>query len=239
MKSLSRSILRTLVYADVFSYPLTAEEIYRFLIVKETQNARRDTRYEIRNTQDDVEKELVKKSYHLSPVTYHDGFYFLKGRGKIVALRKKREQWSQEKLQIAQRIARWLKFIPWVKMVAVTGALAMKNSDLEDDIDLLIATTRNRLWLTRPLTVLLVELMARRRRPGDLPAGRQVKDKICLNMFLDEAHLRIPKKEQNLFTAHEVYQLKLLWERGGIYQKFLRANQWATNFLPNWRPDAD
>ncbi len=117
-------------------------------------------------------------------------------------------------------------------MVAVTGALAMENSNKEDDIDLMIVASKNRLWLARLLTILLIELVADRRRPQD----SQVKDKICLNMFLDEAHLALPKKERDLFSAHEVYQMKVLWEKEGIYQKFLKENLWARKFLPNWKP---
>jgi hypothetical protein len=108
----------------------------------------------------------------------------------------------------------------------------MKNSDKDDDIDLLIVTKKNRLWLTRLLAVLLVELVARRRRPGE----KDAKDKICLNMFLDETHLGVPPKERDLFSAHEVCQLKVLWERDNLYQGFLRNNQWTKEFLPNWKP---
>jgi len=108
----------------------------------------------------------------------------------------------------------------------------MGNSDLNDDIDLLMVSRKNRLWLTRLLTVLLVELIAKRRHPGD----KDVKDKICLNMFLDEEHLRVPQKEQDLFSAHEVCQMKVLWEKEGIYKKFIRENKWVKKFLPNWKP---
>ena len=117
-------------------------------------------------------------------------------------------------------------------MVGVTGAQAMNNSDQDDDIDLLIVASRNRLWLTRLFSVLLVEVVAKRRRPGD----RKVKDKICLNMFLDEDHLGIPKSERNLYSAHEVAQLKPLWNRGGTYLRFINANHWTGKFLPNWQP---
>ena len=205
-----KAILRTLAYADVFDYPLKENEIFRFLI-------------------SNFQKELPT----LSPeVSKKEGFYFLKGRKGIVVTRKKRERWSREKLKIAKRVAGWLKLIPTIRMVAVTGALAMNNSEKEDDIDLLIVTSKNRLWLTRLLTVFLVELVSHRRRPQD----KNVKDKICLNMFLDEKHLAVPKKEQDLFSAHEACQLKLLWDKNGIYQKFLKANLWARKFLPNWKP---
>ncbi len=199
------AILKTLAYADIFDFPLTEQEIRRWLIGPP-----------------DGELKFAKKQ----------PFYFLKGREKIVAVRKKREKESQKKFKIAKRVANWLKFIPTIKMVAITGALAMNNAHQDDDIDLLIVSQKNRLWLTRLMTVLLTEIIACRRHPAD----REFKDKICLNMFLDEAHLAVPKKEQDLFLAHEVCQLKPIWEKDGIYQKFIKENQWVRRFLPNWKP---
>lgn len=225
---MKKAILRTLAYADIFDYPLKKEEIWQFLLS--------DVRYRLL----DISKTLLKR---IPQIFQKEGLYFLKGREKIVDTRKKRERWSEEKLKLARRTTNWLKLIPTIKMVAVTGALAMGNSDIKDDIDLLIVTSKNRLWLTRLLTVFLVELVAKRRHPGDLPArpaggpagrqGKNVKDKICLNMFSDEDHLRVPKKEQNLFSAHEVCQLKPLWSRDWVYERFLGDNLWVRKYLPN------
>ena len=213
---MKKEIISTLAYADIFDYPLKKEEIWRFLLS--------DIRYQIL----DVGKGLKE----LPEVSQKNNFYFLKEREHLVLLRKKRERWSKEKLKIVQKVTNWLKLIPTIKMVAVTGALAMENSNKNDDIDLLIITSKNRLWLTRFLTVILLELVAKRRHPAD----KEVKDKICLNMFLDEGHLEVPKKEQDLFSSHEVCQLKVLWDKNGIYQKFLKANLWSKKFLPNWKP---
>lgn len=213
---MKKAILRTLAYADVFDYPLKKEEIYRFLISS--------IKYQVSSV-----SQALKG---LPQISQEEGFLFLKGREKIVAVRKKREKESQKKLAIAQRTGRWLRLIPFIKMVAVTGALAMKNSQRKDDVDLLIVTSKNRLWLTRLLTVFLIEIVARRRRPGD----KEFANKICLNMFLDKDHLSVPEKEQDLFSAHEVCQMKVLWEKDETYQKFLKENQWVKRFLPNWKP---
>jgi len=204
--------LATLAYADIFDYPLTASEIWRFLISRRLVSSRQLA---------PLLKKLVSKR----------GFYFLSGRQMIVGKRQQRQEWSRPKLKIARRTAWWLRLLPTIKMVAVSGALAMENTSENDDIDLLIVSGAGRLWLTRLLTVLLVELVARRRRPGD----RQAKDKICLNMFLDERHLAMPENERNLYTAHEVCQLKLLWDRSQTYQRFISQNQWVKKYLANWR----
>ncbi len=214
---MKKEIISTLAYADIFDYPLRENEIYRFLIS---------------NFQFPISNFQKKLSALSGVISKKNGFYCLRGREKIISIRKKREGWSKGKLKIAKRVAGWLKLIPSIKMVAVTGALAMENSNENDDIDLLIITSKNRLWLTRFLTVILLELVAKRRHPTD----KEVKDKICLNMFLDEGHLEVPKKEQDLFSSHEVRQLKPILDKNGTHQKFLKANLWSKKYLPNWKP---
>jgi hypothetical protein len=212
---MEKAILRTLAYADVFDYPLTKEEIWRWLISSgklKTQNLKLKTI--VQNS------KLIQKK---------NGFYSLKGRKGIVAFRKQRKQYSASKLKFAEKIAGILRLIPWVRLVGVTGALAMNNADKEDDIDLLIITARNKLWLTRLFSVFLIELTGRRRRPED----KKVKDKICLNMFLDESHLAIPEKERDLFSAHEVCQMKPIFVKEDTYSRFLQENSWVKKFLPN------
>lgn len=214
MNSVVQAILRTLAYADVFDYPLTKEEIWKFLISEKKVSFEK------------IHKELEPKNL---PVDSEGKYFFLKGRNKIVKTRKIREKWSDKKLKVARRVAIWLKMIPWVKMVAVTGALSMKNAKKDDDIDLFFITDTDRLWLSRGIVVTFLRLFGLYRRP------QKVKDMICPNMLLDEAHLRVPKKEQNLFTAHEVCQLKLIWQKENLYQKFLEENQWAKKYLANWK----
>lgn len=215
---MKKAILSTLAYADVFDYPLTPGELYRFLIADKALNYSR------------FRQALTRMNTNEKQIDTNGEYFFLRDRRKIVVTRKKREKWSQGKLRIAKQVANWLKLIPTIKMVAVTGALAMGNSDKEDDIDLLIVTSKNRLWLTRGLVVTFLCLTGLYRRPG------KIKDKICPNMFLDEKHLEVPKKEQDLFSAHEVCQLKPIWDKDNCYQKFLKANLWSKKYLANWKP---
>ena len=212
-----KAILQTLVYADIFDYPLTAREIYKFLITP------KPLRFSV------LKKKLKEIARRDELIKSKGEYFFLKGREEIVRLRQKRKFWSQRKIKIAKKVSRWLRLIPWIKMVGISGALAMENADKNDDIDLLVVAAKKRLWLTRVLAVFLTELLGCRRRPKD----KQVNNKICLNMFLDEDCLTVPKNEQDLFSAHEVVQLKLLWERKNCYQKFLRANLWVKNYLAN------
>lgn len=206
------AVLKTLVYSDIFDYPLTLEEIEKYLIGVRVRDRAR------------VEKIIAdSKGFDT------DGeFYFLKGREKITELRKKRAEWSRKKLEIAKETAEKLKIIPMIKMIGITGALSMENCQEEDDIDLLIITGADCLWLTRLLIILFSPLLGiKRRKPADI----SVKDKICFNLFLEENHLKI--EPENLFLAHEICQIKPIFDRDNTYEKFLNENRWVNEYLPN------
>lgn len=214
MITLRESTIATVSYADVFDYPLTEEELKKWLVKglpAGKAGAKLKTMKEIKNA---------------------DGYFFLKGRKRIVSLRKIRCLWARGKMRWAQRAAGLLTIIPTVKLVGVTGALAVENAHKDDDIDFYIVAAAGTLWATRFFATTLLALFDLRRKPGDT----SFRNKICLNMYVDENHLAVRSKERDLFTAHEVLQMKPLWERNHTYAKFLGANTWVKKFLPNaWR----
>jgi len=214
---IEQAILKTLAYRDIFSYPLTAGEVHRFLIKE-------------RATEAAVGKTLAKMTSE-GLIEEKDGFFFLPGRKEVVSLRQKREVVSRVKLRKIKRYAGFLRLVPWVRAVFATGAVAVGNADDDADLDILVITAPRRLWLSRLLVFgILIALGIKRK--AKCPAG---KDKVCPNMFFDLDHLALPKSEQNLYTAHEAVQVKVLWERESIHQRFLAENSWIKEFLPNWR----
>lgn len=201
-------LLATVAYADVFDYPLTEDDAYFWFIHKiPTKNFRSFT-----------SKGIIRYQHVL----------FLKGRKKILATYEDRHRISKHKWQIARMVGTWLRFVPTIHLVGVTGGLALNNADEKDDIDFFFITSKGTIWISRLLAIFIVELLGKRRKPTDMI----VTDKICLNMFMSEDALRLPKSEQDLFAAHEVLQMKPLWSRGNSYWNFLRANGWVKAFLP-------
>ncbi|HUV72404.1 MAG TPA: hypothetical protein VMW25_05325 [Clostridia bacterium] len=217
MKALSSAILKTLAYADSFDYPLTSNEIWYWLI----------TPYFFSLAE--VKKKLIELKKQ-GRISQKEKYYFLSGREEITLLREQREKFSKPKLEIAQKTVAKLKTIPFIKMIGVSGALAMNNARKDDDIDLMIITAKNQLWLSRIIIFLLSAVLGIKRRK---PADREVKDKICFNLFLDENQLKV--EPENLFLAHEICQLKPLYNKDQTYEKFLYVNQWVKKFLPNVR----
>lgn len=217
--TLSDAVLSTLAYHHIFDYPLTESEIHQYLIGKKASPRQ-------------VQKELTKLKA-AAKIGERRGYFFLKNRPKIVELRLQRHKYSQEKLKRAGIFASLLKIIPTIKLVAISGALAMQNSRKKDDIDLVLISKENTLWTTRFLANLVLFPFKRKPQPSRLITN----NKACLNVLIDESRLEIEPK--NLYLAHEICQMKPLFDRDNTYHRFIKANRWVTKFLPNWRPTVE
>ncbi|HUW21227.1 MAG TPA: hypothetical protein VMW41_01030 [Candidatus Bathyarchaeia archaeon] len=215
MDILAENILKSVSYADIFDFPLTAEEITRYLISSTKFNRQ--------------EVEFTAGSLYPGLLGIHKGYFFLKNRKLIISGRLRRQEFSQRKLALGRKLACLLRIVPWIQAVLLTGNVAWKNADSGDDIDWLIITDKNRLWLSRLFAVLILQLLGIRRRPED----KEVNNKICLNLFLTKDNLVVPESKQDLFTAHEILQAKPLWQRQQVYLDFIRVNAWAQKYLAN------
>jgi D-beta-D-heptose 7-phosphate kinase/D-beta-D-heptose 1-phosphate adenosyltransferase len=213
MDSREESIFKTLLYSDLFDYPLTESEIHKFLIAQKIEKN---------------ELSKILKNGKL-PIQEDDNFFFIKGRGKIVNARLSKEKFSLEKLEKAKKITRFLGLIPTIKLIGVSGTLAMKNCSVDDDIDLFIIAKNGLAWTTRFIAVLILIMLGVYRNKN----STMNKNKICLNLVLDENKMQF--KNQDLFIGHEIVQLLPIFERDRAYQKFIKANIWIDKIFPNFK----
>lgn len=208
--ALRSAILRTLLYADIFDCPLTPDELSRYLI-GQTESTLAVT---VALDADDVLCREVERSA---------GFVYLAGRGDIVPARLERASASARLWPRARHYGAMIARLPFVRMVAVTGALSMNNARPDDDIDLFVLAQPGRLWLARLFVIAVVKLAARR--------GIE----LCPNFVLSTDHLTLARR--NLYSAHEVAQLVPLSGRQW-HRAFLEANGWVSRVLPNAIPAA-
>ncbi len=213
---MEKAILKTLIYADIFDYPLKTYQIHKWLIGKQVS---------LRQVEEALDR-LNKKS----KVKSKKGYFFLPGRNRLVTKRLSREKNSKSFFRRAKFTVWFIKFIPWIKLIGISGGVAVDNAEREDDIDLFIVTSKNRLWLSRILVISFLNYMGVRRKANMKPS--QVAGKLCTNILVEEDKLE--QTNQDIFVAHEVLQMKVLWSRGGVYKKYLEDNSWAFKFLPNW-----
>jgi hypothetical protein len=118
----------------------------------------------------------------------------------------------------ARRFVRVLRLLPFVRMIAITGALAMNNSAAGDDIDVLIVTAPDRVWLTRALAIALVYV------------GKLCGDTLCPNYVISERALILER--HTLFVAHEFVQMVPVYGLD-VYDHMHAANRWIQTMLPN------
>jgi hypothetical protein len=178
--NLEEAILMVIVFFDMFDYPLTSFEIWKFLNVKCELYDVLEVLVEIKNinfNNVNTPTLLAKRGQQ------KNGFYFLAGREEIADLRVKRYNIADRKFKRAILIGRVFKIIPWIKMLAVGNIMGSNNSKDESDIDLFIISQKNRVWITRFFCVSIIKIF------GIRPTTNNVRDKICLSFFVDEAAL--------------------------------------------------
>lgn len=209
-------ILKALIYSDIFDYPLTKEEIWKFLIGKKI-------------SRESFEKELKYLiNSEARPLGSDRKLYYLFDRKEIVEKRIKRKKESEKKLDLARKIIQKLSLVPTVLFIGISGGLALENAQEKDDIDLFVITSKGSLWITRLILVSLLIIMNQYRG-----RGKKESQKICLNMLISEEALMFEKNRQNLYTAHEITQMLPVFERNNTYGKFIIANKWVEEFMPN------
>lgn len=203
--ALDEAIVQAVTYSDVFSFPLTAVEIHRYLAG-------------VRASFAEVCDALTGSQLVRDRLTAKGDYYALAGRESIVETRLHRALAAEALWPRALAWGRRIAALPFVRMVAVTGALSVNNSETDDDLDYLIVTEPGRLWLCRAFVIALVRLAARR---GDV---------ICPNYLLSLRALVVG--DRNIYTAREMTQMVPLAGLE-VYEEMRRLNGWVDEFLPN------
>jgi len=203
-QQLERAVLEALSYSDIFNYPLKLDELARYLPIHLDG------------------RDLIAAVARLDGlVVSRDGYLFLRGRDEIVNLRRKREMSSRRTLRHAMAYGYVLSHLPFVRMVAITGSLAVLNCDKTADLDFMLVTVPGRLWTAR-LFVLAFNRLT-----------QMVGHTLCPNLIVSESALGWPQRD--LYSARELCQM-LLISGGAVYSRLLAVNSWVAEFLPNARP---
>jgi len=220
-KNILSQIIQTIVFFDLFNHPLTAKEIWQNIGVKCSLEY--------------IENILSLENLKTIPKLSHkDGFYFLRGRDEIIQTRLNRFSFAQRKFKRAKKITKIFSYIPWVRMVAVGNMIGKNNLRDSSDIDLLIVTDKNRIWLARFFCVIIAQALGLR------PRKNNTRDKICLSFFMSADNLclenlmlkNIPK---DLYFIYWFSGLMPIYSTNDIHTKFTQANNWIKKYLPNWQ----
>lgn len=201
------AIIRTLLYFDIFHYPLKLQEIRRFLGTAvqdcELQSALAD---------------LVAGQF----IFEHDGYFGVVAGPENVRRRLAGNSKALQMLPVARSRASLIARFPFVKAVMASGSLSKEYMDENSDLDFFIVTTRDRLWVARMILVIYKRIFL----------GNSSKE-FCVNYFVTEDHLEI--EEKNEFTATELATVLPLFAPE-YYLRLIAGNPWIYNFFPNFVP---
>lgn len=203
---LKASILKTIAFFDIFSFPLTAEEIKEYLY-----NYKKPVHIkEIKGTLDGMEN--VEK--------IHD-YYVLKDRAKLADLRKSRKFIAEKFWGRVRQYGQYITQVPFVEMVAVCNNLAYDNATELSDIDLFIVIKKGRMWLARLIITLILQFHGVRRH------GNNITGRFCLSFFITPEKLNMEPLLLHPEDPYMAYWTKLLMPIYGekAYQQFMDENR--------------
>lgn len=217
-EKLKQSIFETISYFDQFSYPLTREELYRFLWMP---HAKDHISYE--------DFFIYVSDNHDPRILEKDGFFYIKNREHVITLRQGRIVTVEKKMKIAMRAIKILRMIPYVRSVFVCNTLAGHVPGENSDIDVFIIIKKGHMWYARFLSNVILKLVRMR-------TGKEMKDKICLSFFMSDSHLnmfalQLPKPD--IYMMYWILQLIPVYDPDDLYRSIMRANIWVKEYIPH------
>jgi len=198
------AIARSVIYASLFDYPLTLEQLHRTLVESDQGAA------EILAVYDG--SEMLQ---HM--IEYRDGYFFPIGRADLVAERGRREARSIAFLERHALVLQLIAAIPYTRLVALSGSVAHLNLEPNGDLDLFVITKGPRVWTVTVAVLVLAKLLHRRRA-------------VCANFILADSHLTL--EQPDLFTANQVIHLRPLIGADTL-AAFVAANPFVRRTYPN------
>lgn len=215
---LAKYILTTVIYYDVMEYPMTAFEIWKYLTRINQEDPIRQ--YSLADIMEELEKDTLVRY-----VESYRGYYFLKGRSVLYKERIMRDKIAQYKYRALLRRASLLRYVPYIRMIAVTGRLSMKHTKPQSDFDLLVVFEAGKIFTGRFFLTILTHFLGIRRH------GKNIANRICLNYFITTSSLEITLKDP--FSSSE-YFFALPIFGSDVFREFQKKNAWIQVYKPNY-----
>lgn len=140
----------------------------------------------------------------------------------VLGVKKSPSSQERELFKKTQDFVSFIRWIPGLRMVAVSNSLAMYATHPDSDIDLFIITAPRRLWIVRTLILGIATVLWVRTKPWD-EAG-----KFCFPFFMTQRNLSLQSiaLENDAYLAYWIATLKPISSSFDTYSRFLRMNEW-------------
>ena len=198
-------VLRTVIYASLFDYPLTLDQLHQSLVG-------------IRAEKESIAGWWRSSERLQAAIEHRDGLFFPVGRRDLIATRARREALSRELLDRDRKILSMLSRLPFVRMVALSGSLAHLNAEGSADLDLFVITAPHRVWAVTVTALVIARLFGFRRH-------------LCMNYVVSERAMQIVPED--LFTANQIIHLRPVFG-AAAFERFVKANGFVRIHYPNF-----
>lgn len=204
------AIKKTLAYRSIFKYPVSKYQLKTYLVTdKEFKNK--------------IVDECIEHLLHRGFIKEKNKKYYLPGINPV--------EWHEKKaltkkiLGKNEEILKLLGKIPWLYLLAVTGSVAAYNTQNDSDVDVMIVTARNRVWITRFFVTILLKITKK------YPRTDGEKGRICPNLFIDGKELAWSSEKRNIYVAHDIVLMQPIINKENMYLRFLNANKWVLGYF--------
>jgi len=225
-QDVSQAILRTLCWFSLFSYPLTAFEIWKWL-------CRPFASYPLQ----DVYRALAEDVWVQERVRSRDGFFSLAESPleEWILLRQERFLDAARKYRKLRNAVHLFSFLPTVRGVAASNTLAWWHTRPESDIDLFVIVRPGTLWTTRFFMVLPFLLLRRRPQMTGDHVRRKKLDPFCFSFFVTDRALDLSKVAlpKDIYLAYWARSLQPMLDRGDVFADFQKKNNWVKRWIPH------
>jgi glycosyltransferase involved in cell wall biosynthesis len=185
------AIRKTIEYARLFQYPLYPDEIH-------------DRLFDIQVDENTFRRVLDSLQLQIDP--------------DLLNIRIDRERISDAAINDVQPHLRTLASMPFIRMIAFSGATAHRNMTSMEDVDLFMIVEDGKVWAVFLWAMLWAKV-------------KGLRSRLCMNYLISDAALPIP--ETDAFTAQQVASLKPVFGKSA-YDDFMTMNPFVRNWFPNF-----
>lgn len=209
-KTTADAVYATVSYADVFDMPIELEHLHRYLVGSASNL---------------VETSLaVDELVSVGRLGRRNDVVYLAQRPEVLTIYDERTARAETMWRDAEKWGKRIGRLPFVRMVAVTGGLAVDSVADHDDVDYFIVTRPGRLWLTRLMIIVL----------GRIADYDDVD--VCPNFIVSDQAIEMT--QHTIYVARELAQMVVI-VGDDVCQEVRRTNDWMFDFLPNATIEGD
>lgn len=215
--TVKQAVLATLAYFHLFEVPLTRDEISEHLFFLKP------------------DEEKIDIYLRESPlIRLRNGYYGLEAseaffESHVTMMKRAQEYWKK-----IRRFLWLFQICPFVDLVCVCNSLPIYAVREDSDIDLLVVTRKNRLFLARLWLTGLTTLLGIKRQ------GNKIRKRFCLSFYVSEENMGFSSLALKPYDIYLAYWIKTLEPIAGdysIYELLLKKNHsWLSEYFKTILP---